>query len=511
MNLKKSTLQLLCLALVAFFWQGCTSEKNDVPEQPSISLEPGSETLPAFATDGGTSRLTFTATDNWTAMVGEADTRAITWLSVSPTSGQAGTVTLTLNAQPNETPDERNAALTLTCGNARKVITVTQKQQDALTVTSNKVELEAEGGDFSIELQANVSVSYQIEEAAQTWLTPATGTRGLTTSTLHFHAEENADTNPRQGVITLSGGNGLSEQVTVYQAGSSPVLVLTQDEYIVGSEGETIKVELKSNGTYQIEMPSVDWITEADTRAVSSFTHYFIIAPNDTYDNREAFIRFTDTENGLADSVKITQMQQDAIIVAQSIYEIGAEGGALDFPVQANVDFTVSTDADWITRIEGKTKGLIEKTLNFNIETNSTLNSREAIITLTANNGIQQNILVKQSGIIPFLKITSSPARISKELQDITITIESNIDYYFVVEPDVEWIFYRGAYPNQIIDGVFTSTHTFGVDANHTSDTRTGHITFSKEEYNISETITIAQDGEISIAPDIDDIINSEW
>ena len=689
--MKRTLYLLICLSVLAWTMQSCSDDnKAETPptSDPEISFPAGSETQPVFATEGGTSTLTFTASEAWTASVGEANTRAIDWLTVSPTSGQAGTATLTITTEPNTTYDERNAAIILTSGSTRKTLTVTQKQQDALTVTSNKVELEATGGEFSIELQSNITVSYEIAENAQTWLTPASDTRALTTTTLRFQAATNEDLQPRQGVITLSGGDGLTEEVIVYQAGSGPVLILTQKEYLVGSDGETIQVELKSNNTYQIEMPSVDWITEADTRALSTYTHYFTVAPNDTYDAREAVIRFVDEENGLEQTVSIQQMQRDAIVVAQSIYEIGAEGGALDFAVQANVDFTVSTDADWITQIEtrgltervlhfdvaaneseeareatiilssesagmeqmmkvyqaGKvntpflqlsiqeytasargelfdvtvqsnvayqlimpevdwlvhtasdggaytfevlpnntydartaeirfvceeeglseslivtqmqrnaiviaqdfyeveaeggtldipvqanvdftvstnadwitqidtsTKGLIEKVLKFNIEANSTLNSREAIITLTANNGIQQDILVKQSGVIPFIKITSSPTRISKEAQDIAITVESNIDYYFMVESDVEWIFYRDAYPNQIIDGIFTSTHTFGVSDNRTSDIRSGHISFFIEEYNIRETITIEQDGQVSIAPDIDDIINSEW
>ena len=686
--MKRTLYLLICLSVLAWTMQSCSDDnkaKTPSTSDPEISFPAGSETQPVFATEGGTSTLTFTASEAWTASVGEANTRAIDWLTVSPTSGQAGTATLTITTEPNTTYDERNAAIILTSGSTRKTLTVTQKQQDALTVTSNKVELEATGGEFSIELQSNITVSYEIAENAQTWLTPASDTRALTTTTLRFQAATNEDLQPRQGVITLSGGDGLTEEVTVYQAGSDPVLILTQKEYLVGSDGETIQVELKSNNTYQIEMPSVDWITTADTRALSTYTHYFTIAPNDTYDAREAVIRFVDRENGLEDSVKVTQVQRDAIIIAQSkyevswkeqtldfavqanvdftvstdadwitqtetrgltehvlhfdvaaneseevreanitlrsesagieqaikvrqegksnlqlsiydytagagaeifevyvqsnaayrlempdvdwlinitangdfyqfevrpnetydartaeirfvceeedltqtvtvtqkqqdaiitaqdFYEVEAEGGTLDIPVQANVDFTVSTDADWITWIEGDTKGLTEKTLNFNIKVNSTLSSREAIITFTANNGIQQDIFVKQTGVIPFLKITSSPTRISKEAQDIAITVESNIDYYFMVESDVEWIFYRDAYPNQIIDGIFTSTHTFGVSDNRTSDIRSGHISFFIEEYNIRETITIEQDGQVSIAPDIDDIINSEW
>ena len=61
-------------------------------------------------------------------------------------------------------------------------------------------------------------------------------------------------------------------------------------------------------------MPEVQWITEASTRAVSSYTHYFVISPNDTYDARSAEISFINKENNIEEKVVITQVQKDAII-----------------------------------------------------------------------------------------------------------------------------------------------------------------------------------------------------
>ena len=358
---------ILLLAFVLMGWmQSCMSSESHTPSgSANITFEPDTDTQPVLATEGGSTSLTFTATEAWTASVSETGTRSIDWLSVSPTSGEAGTATLVITALANDTYDERNAAVTVACGIERKVITVTQKQQDALMVTSNKVEVEAEGGEFEIELKSNVSVTYEIEESARAWLSAASDTRALTVSTLRFHAEGNTDTEPRQGVITLNGGDGLTEEVTVYQLGSGPALVLTQTEYVVGSDGETIQVELKSNNTYQIEMPPVDWIKEADTRALSTYTHYFTVAPNETYDAREAVIRFVDRENGLEQTVTIRQMQRDAIVVAQDTYEIPCTGGMLYLPVQANVDYTVETDVDWINLHEETTKGLTETVLTF--------------------------------------------------------------------------------------------------------------------------------------------------
>ena len=280
--------------------------------------------------------------------------------------------------------------------NAQQTITITQKQKDALLVNSHKVEMDAEGGTFGIELQANVTVTYEIEESAKSWLTAvSSSTRGLTISTLSFQVAENPDVSVRQAVITLRG-NDLREEVTVYQAGSEPAILLSQKEYTVPSDGETIQVELKSNTSYKVVMPDAPWITETSTRAFSAYTHYFTVAVNESYDARTAEIYFVDEENGLQEKLIVTQAQKDAIVIAEDEYTMDAEGGRLEFTVNANVDFKIDIDADWIRQIVA-TRGLVEHALIFEVDGNNADESRKAIITLKAD-GFSQVITVVQRG-----------------------------------------------------------------------------------------------------------------
>ena len=385
------------LFLWSNIWVACSDSENDSElESSSIVFDNEVDLQPVIGSEGGTFTMTFTASADWTASV-NAVTRSVDWLSISPTQGEAGTVTLQVSVQPNETYDERNAAVLLTCGNAKQTITVTQKQKDALLISSNKVEMDATGGTFGIELQSNVSVSYEIEESAKSWLTasPSSTTRGLTASTLSFQVTENPDNALRQAVITLRG-NDLTEQVTVYQAGSEPGILLSQKEYTVPSDGETIQVELKSNTSYKVVMPDVPWITEASTRAFSAYTHYFTVAANEGYDARTAEIYFVDEENGLQEKVIVTQVQKDAIVLAEDEYTMDAAGGRLEFTVKANVDFKIDIDAGWIRQIVA-TRGLVEHALIFEVDGNNADESRKAIITLTAD-GCNQVITVVQRG-----------------------------------------------------------------------------------------------------------------
>ena len=482
MKMKRNLFVLPVLGLLLMLCQGCSEDKEEnppAPESPSITVE-SEEDIPVFDTAGGTLALTFTTTSDWTASV---DGAASGWLSVSPASGEAGTHTLSLVTTANDSYDERNASVTITSGSVKKTLTVTQKQKDALILTSNKVEVDAEGGDFSIKLQANVEVTYEIESGAQTWLTPVARSRGLTSSVLAFHAEANEEAEARQAVIKLAGGNGLTEEVTVYQMGTGPTLLLSQSEYIVSSAGETIQVELRSNTAYEIEMPGVDWLRENSSRSLSTYTHYFIVDPNETYDARSAVIRFIDRENGIEQTVTVTQMQRDAIVVAQNVYQIGVEGGALNFAVQANVDFTVSTNADWITQVEAR--GLTERMLCFEVTPNEGEEMREAVITLESGS-VKQTIKVQQFGKMeePFIDLSLQEYKVGNAGGTFQIDVRTNIEYQVII-PDESWII-ETAY-----DGI---THFFEVLLNDTYDARTAEIRFVNTEKGIEKTVTVTQE-----------------
>lgn len=388
-------LRIMFLTMMVCCWS-CSGGEEDVPT-PTPTPKPEnnkieiSTSAPVVEQKGGTISVSFTTNAAWTANVGTSTS----WLKVSPTSGATGSHTLTITTEENNTYDERNATLTIKAGNASQNLTITQKQKDGLTVTSNKVEIGAEGGDFSIEAKANVIVTYEIEESAKEWIS-ASESRGLTAKTLNFTAKANEEKENRQGNIILKGGDGLSETITVYQDGSGPTLVITSDDIIVESDGETIKIEVKSNVDYTMILPDVDWISQEESRVISAYTHYLTIASNETYDQRSAVVYFQSKAEGLKDSINITQLQRNAIIVAKNEYEVASEGGKLEFTINTNVDFQVSTSVDWIKQNTGS-RGLTEKALGFTIEENEARESRNGEIIVTYGE-LKQTIKVNQQG-----------------------------------------------------------------------------------------------------------------
>ena len=79
---------LLMLSIICL---SCGDKENPVPEAPSIEFEGGTDLKPVISAEGGTCTLTFTASADWSVSV-NAVTRAVDWLSISPTQGGAGTV-----------------------------------------------------------------------------------------------------------------------------------------------------------------------------------------------------------------------------------------------------------------------------------------------------------------------------------------------------------------------------------------------------------------------------------
>lgn len=174
--------------LMSLFIGGCSS--NDAEEntntpggQPtsSISVTPTSLT---FLAEGDSQSVIVSSSGIW-ALSG-----AVNWCKPSISSGRNGDA-VTFTTDPNISGDERNVTYTFTCGDKTTKLVVTQKQNDALTVTTSKFEVGANGGDIRIEIKANISFDYEIAENCREWVSYV-GTRAMTTSNLTFKIAANS-------------------------------------------------------------------------------------------------------------------------------------------------------------------------------------------------------------------------------------------------------------------------------------------------------------------------------
>ena len=102
---------------------GCnTDEPNSITVADSNTL-----TQTVYADQNkGENTVRFTTTAAWTSSIIESRSTA-TWLSITPSSGNAGTHNITLNLQPNTTGANRSAIITITSNGATIEIRITQQ------------------------------------------------------------------------------------------------------------------------------------------------------------------------------------------------------------------------------------------------------------------------------------------------------------------------------------------------------------------------------------------------
>ena len=457
---------------------GGNNNNNETPKQPEITLD---ATASNFTTDGGQSEITFTSSEAWRAEI--VNSRADDWCSIEPTSGPAGSAKITVTTTENDTPDDRTASIIIKAGTASKTFNVSQKQKDALTVTSSKFEVSAEGGEVSIEVKANIDFEYTIEESAADWV-EYKATRALKTSNLVFEVKENDDIDKREAKITITSGE-FNEIITIYQAGSEPSIILTENEFTMSSSAETVAVEVKSNVDVTVEIPDdVDWIKENTTRAFSTNTYYFDIEQNDGYDNRTAQIKFTNKATGIYEYVTITQAQKDAIVLAKDSYTVDSEGDEIVIEVGHNIDFDVEIADDWITRKD--TRAFVTDKLTFVIAANKGYDNRESTIKFTSKDrGITQTVKVYQAQEDALI-VSKKDIVVSDEGGDVEFVIQTNVDFT-VSKPNVSWL------REVTTRGLTSHTLRYEVDPNTSYDSREAMIVVTNRKDNTTETITITQ------------------
>ena len=388
--MKKFLLSLLALVAIAACSNGESEEQGGTQNKHELVLDTSSAD---FTSDGGSCTISFTTNGAWSVQI--INSHADEWCSVSSTSGDAGNSSITITAQPNNTTEDRSATVVIKVGAVSKTIWVKQKQKDALTITASEFEVAAEGGEVGIEVKANIDFEYAIDESAQSWI-KYSGSRAIKTSTLLFKVAENEDLQRREAKIYIRSGS-FNETITIYQAGSVPSIVISQNEYIVSSDGETVAVKVKSNVDVAVELPAgVDWISESASRATSTNTYRFDVSPNEEYDQRAAEIRFINKENNLSEVVAIIQSQKDAIVLAKDSYAVESKGGQIQIEVGYNVDFDIEISNNWIS-MENNTRALAVDIITFVVAENASLMDREGyIIFKSTDSKITQTVKINQ-------------------------------------------------------------------------------------------------------------------
>lgn len=138
------------------------------------------------------------------------------------------------------------------------------------------------------------------------------------------------------------------------------------------------------------------WITVAPAEGVAGTAIELTInvAANDTFDNRAG--KVTITAGDKVAEIAVNQVQTDEVNVGDAeILYVGYEGGEVELPVNHNIEYTVTSDADWA--VVGGTRALTTTTTVINVAMNTTGAERTATLLVEAA-GFEYEVYLTQSG-----------------------------------------------------------------------------------------------------------------
>lgn len=182
------------------------------------------------------------------------------------------------------------------------------------------------------------------------------------------------------------------------------VEVSLQEDLYLNDEGDTQTFTVNTNKAWAIQgADKLKWLSvEPSVGGAGESTITIKALVNETYSPREAQLTLRcGTEEKV---LKFIQVQNNALLLSASVFDMTSDGGAFEVVVKANINFTVEIPEDsksWISREETQlsTRALQSHVLTFKVgEYTSTGKNREGrIVIKSTDDNKSQTIIVNQA------------------------------------------------------------------------------------------------------------------
>ncbi|WP_421799068.1 BACON domain-containing protein [Haliscomenobacter sp.] len=425
----------------------------------NLTVAPTSQSVSSQA---GSANITVTSNVAWNVSSNAA------WLTPSPNSGSNnGTVAASFTTN---TGAARTGTLTFTGGGITRTATITQAAPASLTVTPSTQSVGTAAGSFNITVSSNIAWTVSSNAA---WLTtsPTSGSNNGTV-TASYAANTGA---ARTGTLTFSG-SGLTQTVTVNQADGRTFWVSPETYAAPATAGSfSFNVNASLFSTWTVNN-NVSWLS---VNQLSGFGNGTVTV---THTANVGSIRtgvITISSGFESRTVTITQIGNTAPVlsISPSTRSVGNAAGSFVASVTANVPWTASSNATWLSISPSTGTG------NASVSLNHTANSgaeRTGVVTLNGG-GASTSITVTQAAA-PSLTVTPTSQSVASNAGSFPVAVSANIAW--TVSSNANWLTASPA------SGANNGT----VTANYTANAgvaRTGTLTFSGS--GITRTVTVSQ------------------
>ena len=433
--------------------------------------------------------LSFSTNVAWSATV-SAD-----WLTISPSSGEAGKNSVKVEVEENRTGQPRSATITISDKESMQKVSVTVRQEAlkaSLTVSPESLEFSANKGEEMLNVTSNTD--WVITKDAE-WIT-LDSDKGKGLATIAAGVTENTSLTSRTGSITVSTSDGsVKKTVSVRQSGADVVFSVDKNEHSVAAAGEDFTVKVTHNIGYKINSQP-EWVKQPDKANSGNVdTYTFTAEANTSTEAREGIIVFCNDNN---ECVPVTVKQAGAnatlsVSPAELTFTANTESKSLD--VTSNTAWTAASGASWAKL--NKTNGSGNAQIAVTAEENTAITQRSATITIkTADGKASATVKVTQSAANVIFSVDKNEHSVAAAGGDFTVKVTRNIGYKINSQP--EWVKQTGKVPSGNTD-----TYTFTAEANTSTEAREGVIVFCNDNNECIQ-VTVKQAGakaSLSVSP----------
>ncbi len=433
--------------------------------------------------------LSFSTNVAWSATV-SAD-----WLTISPSSGEAGKNSVKVEVEENRTGQPRSATITISDKESTRKVSVTVRQEAlkaSLTVSPESLEFSANKGEEMLSITSNTD--WVITKDAE-WIT-LDSDKGKGLATIAAGVTENTSLTSRTGTITVSTSDGsVKKTVSVRQSGADVIFTIDKNEFNVAAAGESFSVKVTRNIGYKINSQP-EWVKQTGkVPSGNTDTYTFTAEANTSTEAREGVIVFCNDNN---ECVPVTVKQAGAnatlsVSPAELTFTANTESKSLD--VTSNTAWTAASGASWAKL--NKTNGSGNAQIAVTAEENTAITQRSATITIkTADGKASATVKVTQSAANVIFSVDKNEHSVAAAGGDFTVKVTRNIGYKINSQP--EWVKQTGKVPSGNTD-----TYTFTAEANTSTEAREGVIVFCNDN-NERIQVTVKQAGakaSLSVSP----------
>lgn len=352
-------------------------------ESPEYSL---SESSLAFRNTAGTKTVTLYCDLGWTASTTDS------WIQVSPSSGSAGTVELSVSVTENGGVEERYGAVNLHV-DGDFLIEIPVKQSGLyMDMTESRFDFESGAASRTVSMSTNLSFWNVLEKPSWVSVSPESGEAGE--HTLTINVEDNPNTTKREGrVVVGNQGLSLADTLWVTQEGKSfgPLETVLQFENVASSN----TLDISTDGDWTVTT-SDGWITVAPSSGHGNGQVTVTVEANETDNERTGLLSVA--VGGTVQYVNVVQKGRYFTIDRGPSASLPSKGGTIELGIATNQAWTVAVknQSSWLAL--SATQGQGDAKLVISAQDNPSLESRTDTIVFTPANKQGVKLAVKQAG-----------------------------------------------------------------------------------------------------------------